>query len=385
MTDRPVLRDTLLAIIAVVLVGAALHVLAAVMIPVVMAFFVALIAAPIDSGIRARVSAGWRWLGQLGAVLAVLAVLGVFAGAIGLAGAQAAQVLDELPTGVMSAISDAATGDAAQATAEAGAALEETAAARSAAAGQDDARIFGFPVSRIAGLIGGQAVGMMAEVARLVAASTGTLISGLILIVLLMAMMLAERGRWQRLLADRLTDRVEGEVEEALAQIAHKLRIFIVTRAALGLVTAAFYGAWLWLFDVDLLGVWMLLAVLLNFIPTVGSIVAGSLPVLYAMVTRDPGTVAIIAGGLFVLEQILGNVVDPLVQGKQVSVSPVVVLIGLLVWGWVWGITGTLLATPMTIVVLVVCAHIPATRTFALMLSDMDEMDELLTHTGVRA
>lgn len=384
MTDRPLLRDTLLAIIAVVLVAAALHALTAVAVPVVLAFFTALIAAPLDSAIRARVPQGFGWLGQVGAILAVLAVLGVFAGAIGLAGAQAVKVLDNLPEGVVTAISDAANGEDSDAAAEAGAALEET-AAQQEADGATGQTVFGIPLSRIAGMIGGQAVGMMASVAKLIAASTGALISGLILVVLLMAMMLAERGRWERLLSDRLSSRVEGEVEEALAQIAHKLRIFIITRAGLGLVTATFYGAWLWFFDVDLLLVWMLLAVLLNFIPTVGSIIAGSLPVLYAMVTKDPGTVAIIALGLFVLEQILGNVVDPLVQGKQVSVSPVVVLIGLLVWGWIWGITGTLLATPMIIVVLVVCAHIPATRTLALMLSDMDDMDALMAHTGVRA
>ncbi|MFZ3581501.1 AI-2E family transporter [Loktanella sp. DJP18] len=384
MTPRPLLRDTLLFIIAVVLIGAALHAMTAVAVPVVLAFFVALIAAPLDSGIRAHVPKGFGWLGQVGAVLAVLAFLGVFAGAIGLAGTQAAQVLDDLPTGVVSAIADAATGDAEDSASRAGAALQETTATQEAG-DETGQTIFGIPFSRIANLIGGQAVGVMANIAKLVAASTGTLISGLILVVLLMAIMLAERERWQRLLADRLTDSVEGEVEAALAQIAHKLRIFLVTRLALGMVTAAFYGAWLWLFDVDLLLVWMLLAVLLNFIPTIGSIIAGSLPVLYAMVTKDMGTVAIIALGLFVLEQILGNVVDPLVQGKQVAVSPVIVLIGLLVWGWIWGITGTLLATPMTIVVLVVCAHIPATRTFALMLSDMDDMDKLLAHTGVRA
>ena len=383
MNDRPVLRDTLLALIAVVLIGGALHATASVAVPVVMAFFTALIAAPLDSAIRARVPSGFGWLGQVGAVLATLAVLGVFAGAIGLAGAQAVKILEDLPAGVVTAITDAANGETDAATSDARAALTETATDQAAQTGADP-QIFGIAVSRIAGMIGGQAVGMMATVAKVVAASTGTLISGLILIVLLMAMMLAERARWQKLLADRLTSRVEGEVEAALAQIAHKLRIFIITRAGLGLVTAVFYGAWLWLFGVDLLLVWMLLAVLLNFIPTVGSIVAGSLPVLYAMVTKDPGTVAVIAVGLFVLEQILGNVVDPLVQGKQVSVSPVVVLIGLLVWGWIWGVTGTLLATPMIIVVVVVCAHIPAMRTFALMLSDMDEMDDLLVHTGVR-
>ncbi|MBU2358218.1 MAG: AI-2E family transporter [Alphaproteobacteria bacterium] len=385
MTDTTRIRTIFLGLIALILTGGALHVLSAVLVPVVLAFFVALIAAPLDRGVRKWVPQKLGWLGQVASVLAVLAVLAIFAAGIGLAAMQASRVFDNLPEGVVAAVQQAATGeDSGAAAASAGEALEQTAADRDKAQGQTTT-VFGIPLSRLAGLIGGQAVGMMAGVAKLVAASTGTLISGVILVVLLMALMLAERGRWQRLLVGRLTESTEEEVESALIQIAHKLRIFIVTRGALGLVTAVFYGAWLWWFEVDLLLVWMLLAVLLNFIPTIGSIVAGSLPVLYAMVTRDPGTVAIIALGLFVLEQILGNVVDPYVQGRQVSVSPVIVLIGLLLWGWIWGITGTLLATPMTIVMLVICAHIPATRTFALMLSDNDDIDDLLVNTGVRA
>lgn len=385
MTRQFDMRTILLGVIAVILTGAALHALGAVMIPVVLAFFMALIAAPVDTWVRSKAPASVAWLGEVGAVLAVLAALGIFAGGIAMAAVQATAVFDGLPDGVMHAVQQAATGGEAEETARtAGDALTQQVASQDAS-NDETPTLFGMPLSEIAGTIGGQAVGMMAGVAKLIVASTGTLITGLVLVVLLMALMLAERGRWQRLMSNELNDRMEGEVEDALAQIAHKLRIFIVTRAALGLVTAGFYGLWLWLFDVDLLLVWMLLAVLLNFIPTIGSIVAGGLPVLYTLVTRDPGTVAIIALGLFALEQFLGNVVDPYVQGKQVSVSPVIVLIGLLVWGWVWGITGTLLATPMTIVVLVVCAHIPATRTFALMLSDMDDVDKLLAHTGVRA
>ncbi|SHE36243.1 AI-2 transport protein TqsA [Loktanella atrilutea] len=384
MTDTTRLRTIFLGMIALILTAAALHAMTAVFVPAVLAFFVALVAAPLDRWVRASVPPMLGWLGQLAAVLAVLAALAVFAAGIGLAAKQAMQVFDNLPEGVITAVQQAASGEGGDAAAAAGAALEQTAADHEAAQGATT-EVFGIPLSRIAGLIGGQAVGMMAEVAKLIAASTGTLISGVILVVLLMALMLAERGRWQRLLVGQLTRSTEEEVEEALSQIAHKLRIFIVTRAALGLVTAVFYGAWLWWFDVDLLLVWMLLAVLLNFIPTVGSIIAGGLPVLYAMVTRDPGTVALIAFGLFMLEQILGNVVDPYVQGKQVSVSPVVVLVGLLLWGWIWGITGTLLATPMTIVIVVICAHIPATRTFALMLSDKSDLDDLLVNTGVRA
>ena len=206
MTDTTRIRTIFLGLIALILTGGALHVLSAVLVPVVLAFFVALIAAPLDRGVRKRVPQNLGWLGQVASVLAVLAVLAIFAAGIGLAAMQASRVFDNLPEGVVAAVQQAATGeDSGAAAASAGEALEQTAAAGEDAQGQTTT-VFGIPLSRLAGLIGGQAVGMMAGVAKLVAASTGTLISGVILVVLLMALMLAERGRWQRLLVGRLTE-----------------------------------------------------------------------------------------------------------------------------------------------------------------------------------
>lgn len=148
-------------------------------------------------------------------------------------------------------------------------------------------------------------------------------------------------------------------------------------RVVLGLATSALYCAWLWLFDVDLIVVWALVSFLLNFIPTIGSIVAGSVIVLYTFITRDLGTAAAVGAGILVIEQIMGNYVDPKLAGRSIALSPLVVMVALIFWGWVWGIAGALLAVPMTTVLVVIGAHIPATRPLALLLTDRTSMKGL--------
>src|SRR5690606_27153103 len=97
-----------------------------------------------------------------------------------------------------------------------------------------------------------------------------------------------------------------------------------------------------------LLLVWAVLALLLNFIPTFGSLIAGALPVLFVLGQQDLSTALFVGAGLLIIEQIMGNYVDPKVTGHQLALSPLVVLVSLVLWTWLWGITGALIATPMT-------------------------------------
>ncbi len=164
------------------------------------------------------------------------------------------------------------------------------------------------------------------------------------------------------------------EIFDSLGAIAALLRRYILARAVLGLATALLYVGCLWAFGIDLLIVWGLLAFLLNFIPTFGSFVAGGLAVLYAFVQVDVGTALLVAAGIFVIEQVMGNFVDPRVEGRQVSLSPLVVLLAHLGWGWLWGVAGAILAAPMTIALVVVFAHVDALRPVALLLSNERDM-----------
>ena len=159
--------------------------------------------------------------------------------------------------------------------------------------------------------------------------------------------------------------------------IGQKFRVYFFTRLALGSITGALYAAWLAIFDVPLLLVWAILALLLNFIPTIGSLIAGILPVLFVFAQQDVATATMVAVGLLVIEQVMGNYVDPKVTGRQLSLSPLIVLVSLLLWGWVWGILGALIATPMTMLLAIVFAHVPALRPIALLLSEETDMEGL--------
>lgn len=85
------------------------------------------------------------------------------------------------------------------------------------------------------------------------------------------------------------------------------------------------------------------------------------------------------AAGLLMIEQIMGNYVDPRLLGRRLAISPLMILISLLVWSWIWGIAGAVLAVPMTVLLIVTFVRVPPLRPIALLLSndlDMRRLDE---------
>jgi AI-2 transport protein TqsA len=65
------------------------------------------------------------------------------------------------------------------------------------------------------------------------------------------------------------------------------------------------------------------------------------------------------------MQIILGNVIDPKIEGRLMSISPFGVLLSIVFWGWMWGAVGALLAVPLTVAVVIVCRHVPGARGFA--------------------
>tara|TARA_R110002072_G_scaffold86774_4_gene195782 strand:- start:10858 stop:11961 length:1104 start_codon:yes stop_codon:yes gene_type:complete len=206
---------------------------------------------------------------------------------------------------------------------------------------------------------------------------TAGVASGIILILFLMLLMLTETENWHRKMLALAGPGGERRWPEIGRSVGKKFRAYFTTRFILGVITAALYVAWLAAFDVDYLLLWGVLAVLLNFIPTVGSIIAGALPVLYVLIVRDPLSAAIVAGGLLVIEQVMGNFVDPKLMGRRLAVSPLVVLVALVFWTLIWGAVGAVLAVPLTVFATVVMAHSERLKPVALLLTDCDDFDDL--------
>ncbi|SDF16393.1 AI-2E family transporter [Limimaricola pyoseonensis] len=398
----------LLALIAVVLAGWALHAMQSVFLPIVFATFLALLLAPLDGG-AARLAGGRRWVGHVAAMLALAAALLAFLGVLWLA---AQQFLDRFPAHeaqqAMEQLSgedaSGASGASGAADIAAGAAFESAIEATPGAGlnperapapgtGPDGGGGSGTATGLVeqiremagGGGLGGTLVQRASGLATTVLSTTSGIMLALVLVFFLTLLMLIEAPRWHAKLAAATRPERRAEVTGSVALVASKLRRYLAVRFVLGVATALLYTGWLWLFGVDLLLVWALLTFVLNFVPSIGSLISGILPVIYAFATRDPWTAMAIGAGLLVIEQVMGNFVDPRVQGRQLSISALVILSALLFWGWVWGVAGAVLAVPITMVVMVACAHVPALRWIALFLSgetDYEGVDARLGAPG---
>lgn len=109
---------------------------------------------------------------------------------------------------------------------------------------------------------------------------------------------------------------------------------------------------------------------LLNFVPVIGNIIGIIPPVLYAFMQFDGFTVPLIVlVGFVVLQVAISNFVYPILQGRQLSLSPLAIIIAMTFWSWIWGIAGALIAVPLTAGVVIICSHFQRTRWVARLLS----------------
>lgn len=320
-----------------------------VLMPLVAALLLALAVWPLVAAIRDRVPRWLGWLGPLSGALVVLTLLGAFFAGIGFA----ARSLYDLSRDV-------------------GPELQERLG--SLPFELPDFLTGGFdPEDKALELSGDLATGALA-----VLNMTATTIFGIVLILFLMLLMLSEAENWKAKIKAIAATRSNTQRWLDIGHVAGaKFRAFFMARLIMGIINGLLYGGFLYLVGVEYALLWGLLAVLLSFIPTLGSIVAGVLPTIYVFITRDFGDALVVAAGLLVIEQVLGNLVDPQVMGRSLAISPLVVLVALLLWTLLWGMAGALLAVPLTVLATVVMARFDETKPAALLLTECEDFAAL--------
>lgn len=126
----------------------------------------------------------------------------------------------------------------------------------------------------------------------------------------------------------------------------------------MSLCTGVGYGLTCWIFDIDFALFWGFLAFVLNFIPTVGSIIATIPPLLLGLIQlASPGAVFGLFGLLLTIQFSFGNIIEPKLMGNSLSLNTVVVILGLVFWGYLWGVAGMVLSVPMLVLFKVILAQ----------------------------
>ncbi|MBI9067860.1 MAG: AI-2E family transporter [Salinivirgaceae bacterium] len=160
------------------------------------------------------------------------------------------------------------------------------------------------------------------------------------------------------------------EVDVILKQIDKSIGRYISIKTLVSLSTGILSYIALLFIGIDAPLFWAFLIFLMNYIPTIGSLIATIFPAVFAMLQFGevmPGVWTLIIVGA--IQLIMGNYIDPKLTGDSLNVSPLVVILGLAFWGATWGIIGMILSVPISVMIITIFSKIPATRSIAIILS----------------
>jgi len=195
-------------------------------------------------------------------------------------------------------------------------------------------------------------------------------ISNAILVMIFLVFMLIAKPYTNDKIRAALAPEHANTLIEVTHIISRQIGAYLGALFVISLVTGLLVWGSLTLMGIEFAFTWGLLAFVLNFIPNVGSILASIPPVLMALVQHAPDLwpAAGVAAVMLAIQMTLGNFIAPKVYGDRLNLSPVVILLFLLFWGWLWGITGALLAVPIAAAIQITLSHIPQLAPLAVLM-----------------
>ncbi len=170
--------------------------------------------------------------------------------------------------------------------------------------------------------------------------------------------------------------------EARFSRAMHEIQHYMGIKTVISLATGLLIGVWVGVLGVEFAVFWGLVAFVLNFIPNLGSIIAAVPTTLLAMVEIGVGRGLLVALGYLVVNMVIGNFIEPPLLGRRLGLSTLVVVLSLVFWGWVWGPIGMLLSVPLTMVVKILLENTEEFRWVAVLLSDSRAGERLAPASG---
>lgn len=198
--------------------------------------------------------------------------------------------------------------------------------------------------------------------------AVGSLLTNVFLVVFIVIFLLMEEATFPRKIKAAMPN--ANFTLDAASGFVARVNKYLLIKTIISFVTGTLVTIWLMFMGVDFPVLWGLVAMLMNFIPNVGSLIAAVPAVLLALVQLGFGDAALVALGYVVINVIMGNLLEPKFMGKGLGLSPLVVFLSLLIWGWLFGPVGMFLSIPLTMIVKIGLEQYEGTRWVAIMLGN---------------
>ena len=195
--------------------------------------------------------------------------------------------------------------------------------------------------------------------------STSEIVTKSFLVLLLVIFMLFEAP----IFASKFTS-FGGSASSVVSNFARNLTHYIAIKTVSSIATAAILAPALIYFNVPYISLWLLLAFALNYIPTVGSIIAAIPAILMCLLVNEPSSAVYLAIFYVIINIAIGNFIEPRFLGSGLGISTLVVVLSLIFWGFLLGVGGAFLAVPLTMSIKLALSESKQMRYIAVLLSD---------------
>jgi len=164
-------------------------------------------------------------------------------------------------------------------------------------------------------------------------------------------------------------------IKEVFARIDLDIKTYIKIKSLMSFLTAILSYIVLLLVGVDFAMFWALIIFLLNYIPTVGSVIAIIFPLVLVIIQFGSfSSFLVVMVSLIAIQVAIGNILEPKLMAKSLNLSSLVIVLSLVIWGNIWGIVGMFLSIPIMVIINIVLSNFPKTRSLAIMLSSNGEI-----------
>lgn len=209
------------------------------------------------------------------------------------------------------------------------------------------------------------------QIAASVGASAAAIVASVGMILIYMLFLFIEQETFRNKLKNLFTNKRQSKKYAYIIEsVDRNMKRYLFMKTIISALTGITAYIWLRIIGLEFAGVWAFLLFIMNYIPTIGSIIACALPILFALAIGPSLQLPVLTTvGLIGIQILFGNILDPKLTGKTLNLSTLVILINLVFWGMIWGIIGMFFSVPLLMITFIITAQFDSTRPIAVLLS----------------